>query len=79
MIFEDWGVVEYEASSQRQLEYIERVAETGDERLVFVTHPPVVTLGRATSREEDLIGWSGSLIETSRGGRATYHGPNQIV
>src|SRR5207248_1756693 len=47
--------------------------------LVICTHPPVVTLGRGTKINEDLTGWSGSTVETSRGGRATYHGPNQIV
>jgi lipoate-protein ligase B len=46
--------------------------------LVLCTHPPVVTLGRG-SRPEDLEGWSGSTLETSRGGRATYHGPSQVV
>lgn len=78
MIVEDWGLVEYESSSERQLELVDRVAGGEDERLVFVTHPPVVTLGRAT-RPEDLIGWSGKTVETSRGGRATYHGPNQVI
>lgn len=42
------------------------------------THPPVVTLGRA-ARAEDMLGWTGSTVESSRGGRATYHGPSQII
>lgn len=78
MRIEDWGLIEYEASVQKQLENLEDVASGAEERIVFCTHPPVVTLGRATA-PEDLIGWQGSTVESSRGGRATYHGPNQIV
>lgn len=78
MKFEDWGLVEYKEACARQEELVERVAAGEEERLIFCTHPPVVTLGRATTAE-DLDGWTGSTIETSRGGRATYHGPSQIV
>ena len=38
----------------------------------------VVTLGRAT-QPGDVFSWQGPTVEVSRGGRATYHGPNQIV
>ncbi len=75
---EDWGLIEYSASVKRQLELVEEVALGGVERVVLCTHPPVVTLGRATS-PEDLVGWKGATVESSRGGRATYHGPNQLV
>jgi lipoate-protein ligase B len=76
--YEDWGLVEYTEACDRQLRSVEEVAAGGEDRLVFCTHPPVVTKGRSTS-SEDLDGWSGSTIESSRGGRATYHGPSQIV
>jgi lipoate-protein ligase B len=75
---EDWGLVEYELSVERQLQLVEEISEGGEERLVLCQHPPLVTLGRATSAD-DLIGWKGLTYESSRGGRATYHGPNQIV
>jgi lipoate-protein ligase B len=52
--------------------------ELARETLVFCTHPPVVTLGRAT-REGDVFGFHGSVVEVNRGGRATFHGPGQIV
>jgi len=77
--FENWGLVDYDESTRRQLEYVHRVAE--DDRagyLIVCTHPPVVTLGRAT-QPGDVHGWSGKTVEVSRGGRATYHGPSQIV
>ena len=78
MIFEDWGKVEYTQACERQLRLVDEVAEGAEERLIFCTHPPVVTKGRATG-PEDITGWNGSTIESSRGGRATYHGPSQIV
>lgn len=75
----DWGLVEYTQACDQQAELLELVAEGKEEEtLVFCTHPPVVTLGRATTAE-DMDGWSGSTLQTSRGGRATYHGPSQIV
>lgn len=78
MRVEDWGLVDYETSVKRQLELLEKISDGAEECLVFCTHPPVVTLGRATTAE-DLAGWSGETYESSRGGRATYHGPSQIV
>src|SRR6185503_6105365 len=78
MKIEDWGLVDYESAVERQLAAVDDVAAGAEERIIFCTHPPVVTLGRGTTAE-DMTGWSGSTVETSRGGRATYHGPNQIV
>ena len=78
MIFEDWGLVEYAQACERQLRLVDQVIAGGEERLIFCTHPPVVTTGRATT-PEDIAGWTGPLIQASRGGRATYHGPSQTV
>lgn len=79
MEIQDWGEIEYEAAVDRQLALVEAVAAGNvQEAIVFCTHPPVVTLGRTTPAS-DLIGWQGSLVESSRGGRATYHGPSQMV
>jgi lipoyl(octanoyl) transferase len=75
---EDWGLVEYGLAVERQLGAVEEVASGEEERLVLCSHPPVVTLGRAATAA-DLTGWRGATHESSRGGRATYHGPNQIV
>lgn len=77
--FQDWGLIEYSAALDRQLSLVEKVAqEQSPGVIVFCTHPPVVTLGRSSS-PSDLMGWQGPVIEVSRGGRATYHGPNQLV
>ena len=79
MRFEDWGLIDYEASVRRQLTLVDEVASgRASECIVMCTHPPVVTLGRGAV-PGDLDGWQGPLIETTRGGRATYHGPSQIV
>lgn len=78
MRIEDWGLIDYELSSARQLERVDEIAEGAEERLVICTHPPVVTLGRA-SQPDEIRGWTGPVYSSSRGGRATYHGPNQIV
>ncbi len=77
--FQDWGLVPYQEALDRQLELVEKVASADHPGyLIFCTHPPVVTLGRAT-KADDVFAWGGETIEISRGGRATYHGPSQLV
>ena len=46
--------------------------------LLFTEHEPVVTLGRG-SEEGDASGSGLHVIETERGGEATWHGPGQLV
>ncbi len=78
MKFEDWGLIPYEKALERQLETLERVSTGGEDTIVFCSHPPVVTLGRSTEIG-DVTTWSGDIVEIQRGGRATYHGPSQLV
>jgi lipoyl(octanoyl) transferase len=79
MRVEDWGLIPYQEALRRQEELVEIVHQQNSPGvLVFCTHPPVVTLGRKT-QPDDVTAWSGELVPVSRGGRATYHGPNQIV
>ncbi|MDQ6677733.1 MAG: lipoyl(octanoyl) transferase LipB [Acidobacteriota bacterium] len=55
------------------------------DRLLFVEHPHVITMGRNAHGEnllarEDVLGRAGvSVHETNRGGDVTYHGPGQVV
>ncbi|MCO5999818.1 lipoyl(octanoyl) transferase LipB [Actinoallomurus sp. WRP9H-5] len=49
------------------------------DRLVLLTHPPVITYGSRTPRHELPIRSSIPLVEVDRGGQATYHGPGQLV
>jgi lipoyl(octanoyl) transferase len=75
----DWGTIDYLMASERQLSLVEEVANgLADDTLVLCSHPPVVTVGRGT-KPSDIFAWQGQTIETSRGGRATYHGPSQLV
>ena len=77
--FQDWGLIDYEEALKKQIDLVEKVhAEQSAGYLVFCTHPAVVTLGRAT-QPGDVFGWPGKVVEISRGGRATYHGPSQLV
>jgi lipoyl(octanoyl) transferase len=49
--------------------------------VVFLEHPPVVTLGRRTDTDELHLpdGAEVDVVETDRGGKSTYHGPGQLV
>ncbi len=57
----------------------------GEDTLLLLEHPAVLTLGRAAKRENivaskhqlDALGVA--CFETDRGGEVTYHGPGQIV
>lgn len=78
--FEDWGLMDYQTALDKQLQRVEEVSqdETHPGFLVFCSHPHVVTTGRQT-QPQDIFAWHGPVIEVSRGGRATYHGPSQLV
>lgn len=76
---EDWGLIDYEQALAKQLEKVESLLETREPGfLIFCSHPPIVTLGRKT-QSDDVFAWQGLVKEISRGGRATYHGPSQLV
>jgi lipoyl(octanoyl) transferase len=76
---EDWGLVEYQQALDRQLSCLELVAQNPNTGfIIFCSHPAVVTVGRKT-QPGDVTEWQGPLIEIARGGRATYHGPSQLV
>src|SRR5436309_10168667 len=50
--------------------------------ILFLEHPPVVTLGRRTDESAELhIPENAAVetVETDRGGKSTYHAPGQLV
>jgi lipoyl(octanoyl) transferase len=79
-IFEDWGLIDFDLALKKQIEYVDLVGQSADHPgyLIFCSHPEVVTVGRQTE-PNDLFAWNGPIVEVSRGGRATYHGPSQVV
>jgi lipoyl(octanoyl) transferase len=50
-----------------------------EDRLVFLTHPPVITYGARTPPAELPRYGDIPLVAVDRGGQATYHGPGQLV
>ena len=75
----DWGLVDYREAFSRQEKLVEQILKKETcEKIIVCSHPPVVTLGRGT-KPGDVFAWSGEKIEVNRGGRATYHGPSQII
>jgi len=76
----DLGLLDYNIALQKQLELVDLVRQTENHPgfLLFCSHPPVVTTGRQTVAD-DIFSWSGPIVEVSRGGRATYHGPSQSI
>jgi len=49
--------------------------------VLFLEHPPVVTLGRRTETGELHVPSDADveIVETNRGGKSTFHGPGQLV
>lgn len=81
----DLGRSEYGAATERMLELVEErararqggAAEVPD-RLLLCEFDPVLTVGRAETAEGlEAVGLP--VHSVSRGGKATYHGPGQVV
>ena len=76
------GLTEYGSAwaLQRALEAAVLRGELSD-TVVFLEHPPTVTLGRRTDPGELHVPPDAdvAVVETDRGGRSTYHGPGQLV
>jgi lipoyl(octanoyl) transferase len=52
------------------------------ETVIFLEHPPVITVGRRTETDRELHVPEGAeveIAETDRGGKSTFHGPGQLV
>lgn len=74
------GRCDYQATAtlQETLVTSRRAAQIPD-TLLLLEHNPVITLGR-TPQEHAVFGHNQlPVVETPRGGQATYHGPGQLV
>jgi lipoate-protein ligase B len=72
------GEIPYSIAHQKQIQFRDEVIAGGAEKIITCSHPPVVTLGRQ-STPMDITGWKGETVNIERGGKATYHGPGQLV
>lgn len=83
---ERWGRVDYQDAWRRQLRICQalRAGACGD-TLVVCEHPATITLGRHAPTSDVLLGPAEcrgrgiTVVRSDRGGRATYHGPGQLV
>jgi lipoyl(octanoyl) transferase len=76
------GTVEYqEAWDLQRAVAAEVAAGTRPDTVLFLEHPPTITLGRRTEPGELHVpdGADVAIVETDRGGKSTYHGPGQLV
>lgn len=88
---EHWGTVPYAEAWERQTALFNDLVEAKQagrpyqNRIVFVGHPHVYTLGRSGKEanmllgEEQLKRIGATLYHIDRGGDITYHGPGQLV
>jgi lipoate-protein ligase B len=76
----DLGLVAYDEAFATQCRYAERRAagEIGD-TLLLCEHPPVYTLGTNATKADVLDRTRAPVVQSDRGGEATYHGPGQVV
>ena len=85
----DLGRIEYREAMRLQEEAKKDVRDGGPARLFFLEHPPTITLGYSLKGDEgrswvrteyeDLEKQGIRVIQVDRGGKATYHGPGQMV
>jgi lipoate-protein ligase B len=80
------GLVEYHQAWDLQRRLVDQVARAHRPNiLLLLEHPHVYTLGRRGQSSDILIDHTrlqalgAQVIESDRGGQATYHGPGQLV
>jgi len=78
----DLGLVPYQEAWDLQRSLAGAVSQGAiPDTVLFLEHPPVVTLGRRAEDDELHVpdGAEVEIVETNRGGKSTYHGPGQLV
>lgn len=75
----EWGVREYSVALDAMRSLVRhRRNGTIEDTLILVEHPSVVTVG--VEGDDGSAAASGlPIVNVERGGRATYHGPGQLV
>jgi lipoyl(octanoyl) transferase len=78
----DLGTVPYKEAWDLQRSLAGAVSQGAiPDTVIFLEHPPVVTLGRRTDEGELHVPAEAEVevVETDRGGKSTFHGPGQLV
>jgi lipoyl(octanoyl) transferase len=82
----DLGTMPYREAWAAQERAHAEVVAGGEEQLLFVQHPPVITFGRRPDIGRNVIASDESLkqlgvevVHSDRGGDVTFHGPGQLV
>ncbi len=98
-VFEDLGLKDYKETWDYQEYFFNKIVKNKsadskqedikgqdlENRLIFVEHPHVYTLGKSGSKDNMLLDYiqlqakDASFYKIDRGGDITYHGPGQIV
>ncbi len=76
------GLVDYREAWELQRQIAAEVADgTRPDTVLFLEHPPTITLGRRTEPGEVHVpaGAEVEIVEVDRGGKSTYHAPGQLV
>jgi lipoyl(octanoyl) transferase len=80
LIVRQLGVVEYGESYAAMRRYTDTDTYLKHDELWVLQHPPVFTLGvRGGSLPHEVDDDPIRIVQTNRGGLATYHGPGQVV
>lgn len=82
----DLGSMKYRDAWALQEQLHADVVAGGEEQLLLVEHPPVITLGRRPGLSRNIVAAADALeragvevVESDRGGDVTFHGPGQLV
>ena len=81
LVVDDLGAMPYRDAWTRQLAQVDvRKTGAGDDTLMLVEHPHVITVGRSQRAKANVLAAGDvDVIEIERGGDVTYHGPGQLV
>ncbi|MCX6969682.1 MAG: lipoyl(octanoyl) transferase LipB [Verrucomicrobia bacterium] len=74
------GRIEYQAALDIQNRHVEDlISGSGGGVLLLLEHEPVYTIGRTRDQSSLRDSLPHPVVETNRGGQATFHGPGQLV